>query len=238
MRTTTQILAALNEGEHPGHTLPGLLCVDCTTTLDLAATGISLMNDAGHQGMVGTSGPLATQLEELQFELGEGPSLDASRTNSPALHAGFSVRELTEWPGFAPAAMDVGVRSVFALPLQVGAIRLGSICLYRSHPGNLEEDELTTALAYADAALIVLLHLQAQMMPGSELHPELFDPLENRAEVHQATGFLSVEASVGLAEALLLLRAHAFASDRSLLQVARDVLAGVLRIRPEVNDHG
>jgi hypothetical protein len=133
--------------------------------------------------------------------------------------------------GFGPAALDAGVRAVFALPLQVGAVRMGSLGLYRSTPGALDAEETASALAYADAALVVLLHLQAHVFPGGALHPELGEPLEYRAEVHQATGFLSVQASVSLAEALLLMRASAFASNRPLLHVARDVLAGRLRLQ-------
>ena len=194
---------------------------------------MSLFNDAGHQGVIGASGPLAARLEELQFELGEGPSLDASRDNGPIHHPDLARGEMTRWPGFAPPAVHAGVRSVFALPLQVGALRLGSLCLYRATRGDLDSDERATASAYADAGLVVLLRLQAQKQPGLALHPELSEPLEFRAEVHQATGFLSVRASVGLAEALLLLRAHAFASDRPLLHVARDVLAGRLHLDTE-----
>ncbi len=195
---------------------------------------MALMNDAGHQGVVGSSGTLAGRLEELQFELGEGPGPEASRTSRPVLQSDLTAGEMSQWPGFGPAALAAGMRAVFALPLQVGAVRLGSLCLYRSTPGHLNDDELATALAYARAAVVVLLRLQAQVPPpGSALHPELGDPLEYRAEVHQATGFLSVRASVGLTEALLLLRAHAFANDRPLLDVARDVLAGQVRITPE-----
>lgn len=125
---------------------------------------------------------------------------------------------------------------MFAFPLQVGGVRLGTLCLYRSTAGHLGREEMASALAYADAAVVVLLRLQAGMQPGSALHPELGEPLEYRAEVHQATGFLSVQASVGLADALLLLRAHAFAGERSLLEVARDVLAGRIRIPPEEDE--
>ena len=48
--------------------------------------------------------------------------------------------------------------------------------------------------------------------------------------MHQATGYVSVRASVGIDEALLLLRARAYASGRPLLEVARDVLAGRLQL--------
>jgi hypothetical protein len=195
---------------------------------------LALINDSGHQGVVGAYGLVAAQLEELQFALGEGPSVDASRFNRPVFHSDLvAAGEMSPWPGFGPAATGAGVRAVFALPLQVGAVRLGSLCLYRSIAGQLDQAETAMDLAYADAALVVLLHLQAQMLPGLGLHPELGGPLEYRAEVHQATGYLSVQASVGLTKALLLLRARAFASDRPLLEVARDVLAGRIRLAPE-----
>jgi hypothetical protein len=233
VRTTAQILEAINAAGRPGRSLPELLCVDCTTVLGLSATGMALMNESGHQGVIASSGPLAAQLEDLQFELGEGPSLDASRANSPVVHPDLTASAVMPWLGFGPAALAVGVRAVFALPLQVGAIQLGALCLYRATPGRWDNEGTATALAYADAAVAVLLLLQAQTQPGPALHPELDEPLKYRAEVHQATGFLSVQASVGLAEALLLLRANAFASSRPLLQIARDVLAGRLRIQPE-----
>ena len=176
-------------------------------------------------------------MEDLQFELGEGPSVDASHFARPVFHSDLvTAGEMSAWPGFGPAAVGAGVRAVFALPLQVGAVRLGTLCLYRSTAGQLEREEIASALAYADAAVVVLLRLQAQVSPGSTLHPELGEPLEYRAEVHQATGFVSVRASVGLTEALLLLRAHAFASDRALSDVARDVLAGRIRIPPEEDE--
>ncbi len=237
MRSTAQILDAIN-ADGSGESLPSLLCVDCTSAFGIRATGIALMNESGHQGVIGASGPLGAQLENLQFELGEGPSVDASRANSPVSHADLSTGAVLPWPGFGPAAVAVGIRAVLALPLQVGAIQLGALCLYRSTPGRWDNAGTATAMAYADAAVAVLLLLQARTQPGPALHSELNEPLEYRAEVHQATGYLSVKASVTLAEALLLLRAHAFASGRPLLEVSRDVLAGRLRIHPEEGEDG
>lgn len=237
MRTTAQILAAINLDGESGHSVAETLCADCATELDLSGSVMALVNDSGHQGVVGASGAAAAQLEDLQFALGEGPSVDASRFNRPVFHSDLmAAGELSPWPGFGPAAMGSGVRAVFALPLQVGAVRLGSLCLYRSVAGELDQAETATALAYANAALVVLLRLQAPMLPGIGLHPELDEPLEYRAEVHQATGYISAEASIGLTDALLVLRAHAFACDRPLLEVARDVLAGRIHLPSEEDE--
>ena len=238
MRSTAQILAAVDAAAGSGRSLPELLCADCTMHLGLVGAGMALMNDTGHQGVVGASGALSARLEELQFELGEGPGLDASRDNTPILRSDLSARGSTAWPAFGPAAVAAGVCAVFALPLQVGAVRLGSLCLYRAAPGSLGVEETATALAYADGAVEVLVRLHAQVAPGSVLHPDVGATLRLRAEVHQATGFLSVQASVGITEALLLLRAYAFSADRPLLEIARDVLSGRLRIRLKEDEDG
>ncbi|MFJ9315756.1 GAF and ANTAR domain-containing protein [Pimelobacter simplex] len=243
MTTTTQILATIGARHRDGQPLTDLLCIDCAQSLRLAGVGMTLMNAAGHQAVIGTSGALASRLEEIQFDLGEGPSLDASRTNRTVGSDDLNDGVLLRWPTFASAALTAGISAVTAVPLSVGEVRLGSLSMYRSSPGHLDEHQQATAHAYSGAAVVVLLHLQ-ERIPSLDLsldsldglHPDLGAPVAYRAEVHQATGFLSVKASVGMTEAMLLLRAHAFAADRSLLDVARDVLAGRLRIHPEESE--
>ena len=41
------------------------------------------------------------------------------------------------WPGFTPQARQVKAAAIFALPLRIGAIRVGSLGLYRDTPGQL-----------------------------------------------------------------------------------------------------
>lgn len=206
------------------------LCQHCAETLPITGVGLALMNDSGHQGVVAATDGPATVMEELQFALGEGPCVDASKARSPVLQPDLSRTAVARWPGFGPAALEAGIAAIFAFPLQVGAIRIGILDLYRDTPGSLNPAAFAEALAYADAAVLVLMHLQGQISPaGGGLHPAL-DPIENRAEVHQATGAISASAAVSLAEALLLLRAHAYAAQRPILDAAREVLAGTLRI--------
>jgi hypothetical protein len=96
---------------------------------------------------------------------------------------------------------------------------------------------LAEALAFAEAATTILLHLQDRVPSGQPLHPELAEAIESRREVHQATGMITVQAGVGLAEAMLLLQAYAYSSERSLLDVAKDVVARQLRFPPEDDHH-
>lgn len=99
----------------------------------------------------------------------------------------------------------------------------------------MDDRALAQSLAFADAATSILLHLQAR--DGGRAQPGLVAMIEDRAEVHQATGMISIQAALGLADALVLLRAHAYAAERPILNVARDVITRDLHFRPEDDHH-
>jgi hypothetical protein len=214
-------------------TLPERLCEACSQALPVSGVGLALMTAEGPAGVVtATDGPAAT-MEDLQFTLGEGPCVDASRQGYPVLAPDMARTAAARWPGFGPAAVEAGLAAIFAFPLQVGRIRLGVLDLYRDHAGVLDDVELAEALAFADAAVAVLLHLQDRMpLDAGGLHPHLAGREQQRREVHQATGMISVQATVGLVEALLLLRARAYSTEQSVVEVARDVVATTVRFDP------
>ena len=237
MTSVGQILSTVFDGNPGAATLPELLCDMCAEALPVTGVGLALMSDDGHEGVVAATDGAARLMEDLQFTLGEGPCVDSSREGRPVLQPDLARTAPARWPGFGPGVLDAGIAAIFAFPLQVGGIRLGVLDLYRDTKGNLDDQQLTEALVFADAAGVVLLHLQNQMEPGEGLHPQLADALGHRPEIHQATGMITVQAVVGLTEALLLLRAHAFAADRAILDVARDVVGRRLRFPPEDDHH-
>jgi len=233
-----KILATVMSHHAGTATLPELLCQACADALPVSGVGMGLMTDAGHEGAIAATDGPARLMEDLQFTLGEGPCLDASREGRPVLHPDLARTALTRWPVFGPAVLEAGIAAIFAFPLQVGWIRLGVLDIYRDRAGNLDNEELAQALAFADAAVVILVHLQSQVGGGEGMHPQLTETSGNRPEIHQATGMVSVQAIVGLTEAFLLLRAHSFSSERSILDVARDVVARRLRFPAEGRRHG
>ena len=230
------ILADLLAAHGGSSTLPQSLAQACVAALPVDGVGLALINEEGHQGMIAATDGPAQAMEDLQFTVGEGPCLDASRSRSPVLQPDLARTGPAMWPGFTPDALEAGISAIFAFPLNVGGIRLGVLDLYRSSTGSLDSDELRQALAYADAAVVMLLHLQNQVGPEEGLHPDLADAL-GRPEIHQATGIIAVQAVVGLGEALLLLRGHAFAAERPILEIALDVVGRRLRFKPEDDHH-
>ncbi|SDY81967.1 hypothetical protein SAMN05660209_03790 [Geodermatophilus africanus] len=227
-RRVAEILRAAWAESPEGTGLPASLAAACVRSLSVSGVGMALMTDQGPAGIIAATDGAAMELEELQFTLGEGPCVDASHSGRPVLQPDLARTAPLRWPAFAGGALQAGVRALFAFPLQVGAIRVGVLDLYRDRVGPLSADELIEALSFADAATLVLLNVQAGY-PVSMPVPVLDD----RAEVHQATGVVSVQAGVGLAEALVLLRARAFADERPLGNLASDVLAGTVSFRKD-----
>jgi ANTAR domain len=207
------------------------LCAVCVDVLPITGAGLSLITASGHVGTVAASGPVTARVDELQVALGEGPCVEAFQLGGPVLEPDLEV-VTGRWPAFAPAAIEVGVRAAFAFPLQVGAFRIGALNLFRDTPGSLSLVEIADALLLADAATQILLDLQAESA-AEGVPAGLEDPALWRVEVHQATGMIMVQLGVRVDEAFVRLRAHAYATDRRLGEVARDIVARRLRLNGE-----
>lgn len=233
--TVDQILTSLTSEDRGSRSLPERLCSQCMEVLPVNGVGLALMNDAGHQGVVAATDGPARLMEELQFTLGEGPCLDASRSRRPVMEPDLAVSAAIRWPGFGPVVLEAGIAAIFAFPLHIGAIRIGILDLYRATPGTLNAEQLADALAYGDAAATILLRMQSKL-PDGELHPLLGDSVQSHAEVHQATGAVAVHADVSITEAFQLLQARAYATNRPILAIARDVLDGTYRFHRLATD--
>jgi hypothetical protein len=219
----------------PGVRRAERLCQKAVTILGVDGAGLSMMTTAGHRGTVCATDQIARRIEDLQFTLGEGPCYDAFAGSGPVLVPDVNAATGTtasSWPVFAEAVAAAGVGALFAFPLMIGAIPLGALDFYRRRPGELSSDQLVAAWDVADAAAGSLLDMRSGT--GVDL-PEESAPrgASYRLEVHQATGMISVQLEIALDEALLLLRAYAFAEDIDIDDVARDVVAGRLHLTRE-----
>lgn len=200
------------------------VCGAARALLSLRGAGVSLMADGELRGTAGVSEAGIEAVQELQLALGEGPCVDAWRDMQPVLEADLADPVQVRWPAFAHAGVQAGVRAVFAFPLQLGAVGLGVLVLYRDHPATLGDEELALGLVLAEVATQTILGLQAGA-PAEELHVLLADEPAHWAEVHQATGIVSAQLEVSLDEAFVRLRSFAFANDRPLREVSEEIVA-------------
>jgi hypothetical protein len=210
------------------HDLPAVLqriCRGAAVSLSLAGASIHLLNRPNGGGVVASSDDVARAVGEAAFTTGEGPSLDAYSQARPVLVPDLLEEGQRIWPGYVSAIRAFGIAACFSLPLHIGAVRLGVLDLYGASPGPLGPDQVALALTFADLAVERLLDPDPGASAG-DVNERLVEALERRAEIHQAQGMVMVDLEVDLAEALSLMRAHAFRRDMSLLDVAREILAG------------
>ncbi|GGQ13347.1 hypothetical protein BKA00_006408 [Actinomadura coerulea] len=198
------------------------VCVACVETLDrLDGAIVALRGDVRAQQVLGASDSWAAQLAETQYTVGEGPGVEAYVTGGPVLAPDLSGED-ERWPGFVRSATAVGVAAMFAFPMQVGAIRLGTLELVRRHTGRLSTREVGEAILLAELATIGLLEEAGEAeRAGREFAPR---PVTSFRDVNVATGMLAAQLRISLDDAFIRLRAHAFGQGRSVLAVARDVL--------------
>jgi hypothetical protein len=166
--------------------------------------------------------------DELQFTLGEGPCLESISQRAPVLVTDLADRDEVRWPVYGPAMLDLRIRGVYAMPVVIAGEYVGALDLFRELPGQLADADLAGGIVAAELAGIPVLDLldadlQAAVTdPGSSAWVELH--ALSRVEVSQATGMLVAQLEVEPAEALLRLRAHAYATGRPATDVARDIL--------------
>jgi len=147
------VLKAMADADRGGSaSMIDRVCGAAVALLSLSGAGVSLMADGELRGTAGVSEAGIEVVQELQLTLGEGPCVDAWQDMEPVLEADLANPVQVRWPAFAHAGVQAGVRAVFAFPLQLGAVGIGVLALYRDRPAPLADEELALGLVLADPA--------------------------------------------------------------------------------------
>lgn len=205
------------------------LCAVALAATPVDDAAVSVLSSRGHWGIVYASSPDCRRLEDCGFTLGEGPALDAFRSAAPVLVPDLT-GQFARWPGYGQAAAEAGRESVFAFPLMDHSIALGALTVSAAVPTTLDGRQL----AVLGGVLPALAQAVAEELDGAVRTPSSPPPDRPadsgflRAEVYQAAGMLMVQLDVPIDHALSRLRGYAYAHERDLNQVAREVLTRVL----------
>jgi hypothetical protein len=203
------------------------LCTGCVDLLGVDGAGLSVVSK-GAFFSVGVRGALISDVELLQFTLGEGPCLDAVTRSAPVLAADLNGPDTNRWPLFTEAAARLGVLAMFAFPVAVAGFPVGVLSLCRRGPGPLTGPALTGAFLAAELAVLPLLDVMGTDLRGAvnDVGSPAWNELGSmlRSEVYQASGVLVAQLGGPPAEAMIRLRAHAFATDTTTSDVAYQIL--------------
>lgn len=201
------------------------MCAACAVLLGASGAAIVVVSEGGHRGMLCSSNAAAEALEDLQVTLGEGPGIDAHRLGLPVADADLAASSPSRWVAFCAPAVEAGAAAVFAFPLRLGAIRLGTLTFNNDLAGRLSYDQYEQASFMVEIVTQAVLSMQA-MAPLGTVASALEALVDDGAERHQAAGMLAVRLGVSVDEALVRLRALAYRDGQPLAEFARSVIAG------------
>jgi hypothetical protein len=190
------------------------------TLLPVAGVAISVFDQERRASVLHTSDMTAARLEEVQFDVGEGPMFDCYRTARAVLVPDLAVAD--EWPAFLSYTDDIAAASLFVFPITLGAAAIGAVLCYTSATISFDDDSVRVGSALARAIAGPAFRYAITLADNET--PDGGDPIEVRREVHQATGMILLQLGVSPTDAFARMRAHAFTSGRSLREIAHDVV--------------
>ena len=200
----------------------------CLEVLDVSAAGIMLVAPEGDLRVMTSSSEVMRVVELFELQSQEGPCLDCYRTGRPVVNQDLSVVN-GRWPRFAPVALEAGYRAADAIPLRLRSNIIGALNLFRSEPGSLTEDDVVVAQALADVATIAILQHRASEQ-AQVVNDQLNQALNSRIIIEQAKGMIAEQGGLDMQEAFSRLRRHARSSNLRLVDVATEVVEGVLSV--------
>ena len=205
------------------------LCSPLRAAVVMPGAVVSTLGSPMGSETVCASTKLGARIDEIQIDLGEGPSWEALRTRLPVTASDLQVDGGALWPGTWAALRELDVGALFAFPLYVSTLGIGSIALYSMTARELSDADIErmSRLAAIVSSTLLRRALNRLDAPDDGARDEPY----SRREVHQATGMVAARNSIGVDDALLLLRGHAFAAGRPVRDVAADVIARRLDLR-------
>jgi hypothetical protein len=160
-------------------------------------------------------------VDEGQYGQGDGPCLQAMRTDRPVSMTSEQVAD--RWPVLASAIRDVGVRAFHAEPLHARDHPVGSLNLYCGTAGGLQDpdpDLLAVLTDYLDRGLTDYSAAQ----PGEPNAHHLQQALRARFTVNQAVGVLMASHGITAEQALISLQQRVAETSGTPEHVARDII--------------
>ena len=190
------------------------------------AAGLMLADQRGDLQLMASSVERARDLEVFELQMREGPCLDCFATGQPVLNVDLAEAH-ARWPVFTPAAVAAGFRASHALPLRLRRQVLGAMNLFTAEARRLDDEHIAIGQAMADVATIGLLH-ERNLREQTVLSEQLQAALHSRVLIEQAKGVLAARTGATVAEAFVMMRAHARRHGRPLTAVAEAVIDGSL----------
>jgi hypothetical protein len=191
--------------------------------LGVDGVGLMLVDAEGALRWAAASDQQAEQLEQAQEELAQGPCTDAFWQRAPV-----PVRDVTGEGAQEIASVLLGAsfRAALSVPVELAGGPIGTLDAYARGERAWNESEVSALQACGGVVANLLGHAVAAYTQG-RLARQLQVALEHRVVIEQAKGALMAHELLDAATAFERLRSVARSGQRTVAEVAGDVLAGV-----------
>ncbi|MCZ4498976.1 MAG: hypothetical protein JWQ74_1529 [Marmoricola sp.] len=212
--TTLRELAALSvSDEDLEETAEGVVALACET-LDCDYAGLSVFRAGGSFETLGPTDPLVIEADQLQYQLREGPCVEAAWEEDTFLSQDLAGD--ARWPNWGPKAAALGFGSLLASRLSIGGQTIGALNLYAKSTRDYTADDRDTAVIFAT-------HAAATIMSVRE-RDNLKQAVEGRTVIGQAQGILMARFNLDADRAFAVLRRFSQTQNVKLRAVAQLVI--------------
>ena len=175
-------------------------------------------------------GELSLAADELQYQQGHGPCIDAGRGGVVLRIADTRADE--RWPGYMSRVVETGVRSSLSLPLPYQGTSIGALNIYSTKVDAFAaEESLAAGSEVAESIAVAVANADAHAQLGDQAR-NMRRAMESRAVIEQAKGVLMAQRGVDADQAFELLRQASQRSNRKLRDIAVGIVASTQADRP------
>jgi GAF domain-containing protein len=182
------------------------------------------MQPSGRPVTVACSDQIAARVDEVQYELDDGPCLHAMRDGSMVRIE--DTADKAHWPEFEAQAASHGIRSCLALPLNADGKPVGALNLYSHQASAFGTAEARRAENFAENASGAL-SLAMRLASHAALIEQLRSSLTSRTVIDQALGMIMAREGCNQARAFAILRSASQNSNVKLRDIAGAVVTSV-----------
>jgi GAF domain-containing protein len=213
------------DGQHLEHVLDRVARIAQQTLPGAVEVSLTLMR-GDEPFLAASTGPLAADAARVQYERGQGPSIDAARAGL-VLRIDDTETE-TRWPDYTAGAAAHGVRSSLSAPLPIQDELIGTLNAYSTAPGAFPADQVPAAETIASYAAVAV-HNARTLVEVSDLARQMTRAMASRAVIEQAKGMLVESRRCGPDEAFAVLTNLSQLTNTKLREVARQMVEGAAR---------
>jgi GAF domain-containing protein len=207
---TLRELAALTVSEDGlAETADSVVALACET-LDCDYAGLSVFQTGGSFVTMGETAPIVAAADQLQYELREGPCVEAAWEQDTFVSNDLAIDE--RWPTWGPKAAALGFGSLLAARLTIGGTSLGALNLYSTEVREFSADDRDTAVIFATHAAAPLISVRER--------ENLKVAVDGRTLIGQAQGILMQRFDVDGDTAFAVLRRYSQSQNLKLRAVA------------------